>query len=291
MVSDLRALLFADDTTFQASGACQTELFEHVNSNLKRAQEWFSANYLTLNSSKTKYVLFSPPNSHVHSKDLYLAGAKIDRIGKGCKEKSFKFLGVQIDENFSWEMHILSIRKKINSSIFGLSNSRHFLPLHARKNIYNSLVFSHVNYCSLIYGCADNKFLNLLNSQLKKAIRHVNLSQKNTHAEPIFKKFGCLNLYDLIFFNRSLFVHKFIRGRLPQSFNSILTLKSEVEGDRFRDEYAKIVIPPLKKGIKIPHFEAAKSWNCLPRDIKLIESEKDFKTRLKCYILDKYECD
>ena len=56
--TDLFSLLFADDTTFQISGNDLQTLFQAANCELKRAATWFQANKLTLNVSKTKFILF-----------------------------------------------------------------------------------------------------------------------------------------------------------------------------------------------------------------------------------------
>ena len=51
-------LLFADDTTFQIQNSNLTSLFENANVELQKAKVWFQCNKLTLNVSKTKYILF-----------------------------------------------------------------------------------------------------------------------------------------------------------------------------------------------------------------------------------------
>ena len=63
-VSDkLFTLLFADDTIFQITFNNINELFEVAN--LELASDWFKANKLSLNISKTKYMLFRD-NSKAH---------------------------------------------------------------------------------------------------------------------------------------------------------------------------------------------------------------------------------
>ena len=54
----LFALLFADDTTLQISSSNIQELYAIANKELITVSEWFRANKLTLNISKTKYILF-----------------------------------------------------------------------------------------------------------------------------------------------------------------------------------------------------------------------------------------
>ena len=58
-------LLFADDTTFQISGKDPKILFEIANKELSKAATWFRANKLTLNTSKTKFIVFRKPNMKI----------------------------------------------------------------------------------------------------------------------------------------------------------------------------------------------------------------------------------
>ena len=54
----LLSILFADDTTLQASGPDVVDLCTSVNVQLNLASEWFNANKLTLHPSKTKFIYF-----------------------------------------------------------------------------------------------------------------------------------------------------------------------------------------------------------------------------------------
>ena len=51
-------ILFADDTTLQLSSKSLHELYDLANFELSKIEDWFKANKLTLNASKTKYILF-----------------------------------------------------------------------------------------------------------------------------------------------------------------------------------------------------------------------------------------
>ena len=54
--TDFFASLFADDTTFQITGANTSDVFLRANVELKKAEQWFCANKLTLNSKKTRVM-------------------------------------------------------------------------------------------------------------------------------------------------------------------------------------------------------------------------------------------
>ena len=104
----LFTLLFADDTTFQISSNNIANLYKIANEEIAKASVWFKANKLTLNISKTKYMLFRTKNMKVDFDKvaLKLDGTDIERIGEDCKTKYFKFVGLHLDEFLSWQYQI-----------------------------------------------------------------------------------------------------------------------------------------------------------------------------------------
>ena len=48
---------FADDTNLTASGSTSTELYNKLNIDLENIHQWLLANKLTLNTSKTVYMI------------------------------------------------------------------------------------------------------------------------------------------------------------------------------------------------------------------------------------------
>ena len=52
--------LFADDTSLTATGKDLDVLLQRINSELPAIHEWLCSNRLTLNLSKTKYLVFQP---------------------------------------------------------------------------------------------------------------------------------------------------------------------------------------------------------------------------------------
>ncbi len=49
--------MFADDTNLTASGSTSTELYNKLNNDLENIHQWLLANKLTLNTSKTEYMI------------------------------------------------------------------------------------------------------------------------------------------------------------------------------------------------------------------------------------------
>ena len=79
-----------------------------------------------------------------------------------------RFLGVLVDEKLSWAQHIAAIKAKISRYIGVLYRLTNILPLKARMVIFNSLMQSHLNYGSLVWGSSSkNKIESLFTVQKK----------------------------------------------------------------------------------------------------------------------------
>ena len=104
--SILFTILFADDTTLVASGHNLDILVIETNNELSKIQNWINANKLSLNISKTNYILFSKKaNSQLNP--ISFNGSVIER-------KHFtKYLGIVIKENLTCHDHISNIEKAI----------------------------------------------------------------------------------------------------------------------------------------------------------------------------------
>ena len=85
--------LCADDTSLTATGKDLDVLLQRINSELPAIQEWLCSNRLTLNLSKTKYLVFQPRqkiNSNLYP-PLKLADQYLEQ------SYSVKYLGLIID--------------------------------------------------------------------------------------------------------------------------------------------------------------------------------------------------
>ena len=285
---DTDTVLFADDTTMQVSGPELVPLFARMNKNLARAASWFDANLLTLNASKTKYILFSSKNQHCHEIDLEINNSVIERIGSDCETKTFKFLGINVDDSLSWSEHINKTKRKLYSGCFGLSNSKHFVPFKARKCIYNSLIVSHLNYGNLATACAKVSDVNYLVNVQKRAIRHVYLAKRNAHTAPLFYDSKYLNFFDSVAMSRALFIHRYINDRLPEAFSGKFEFKQKIGNDRVRADDGKLFVPNFNyPKARYPIWECVKHWNTLLHWLRQITKESKFRIEYREILLEK----
>ena len=87
-------LMYADDTTLYCN-INQNVTAEVINGELLKINQWLGANKLSLNVSKTKFMVFHTHNRSVSYHDLQINGNKIERVTE------FNFLGLVLQSNLS----------------------------------------------------------------------------------------------------------------------------------------------------------------------------------------------
>ena len=182
-----------------------SNLSDLINTELTRVSDWLRVNKLSLNVGKTKFMIFHKKGKKLHDLSLSMNGVTLERV------QSFTFLGLTVDENISWKMHINKISSKIARTIGILSRLKRFLPKSVLIIIYNSLILPYLNYCLLCWGyvCTNRLF-----SLQKKAVRHITRSKYNEHTSLLFQDLKFLKMDDLYILALLKFYYKFSK-KLP----------------------------------------------------------------------------
>ena len=107
-LSNSQPRMYADDThlTYADNDICSLEA--SLNQDLLNINNWLIANKLTLNMTKTEFMLIGSRqklNSLSVLPDLEINGTQLNRVD------FTKSLGVLIDENLTWSNHINAISK------------------------------------------------------------------------------------------------------------------------------------------------------------------------------------
>ena len=90
----LQFILFADDTTILFSDKDISSKIDLINTELKEVTNWFKTNKLSVNASKTNFMIMG--TTHQTSKPKNNIKVILDNIELSRVNKS-KFLGVLID--------------------------------------------------------------------------------------------------------------------------------------------------------------------------------------------------
>ena len=197
----IKLILFADDSNVFFHGKDPNELITIANQQLPLIVEWLATNKLTLNVSKTHYIIFRNVGKTINvNEDLIVAGTPIKQ------EKFTKFLGVWLDENLNWSKHIKEISKKIARGLGILSKARNYLDRTTMKTLYYSFVYPYLLYNIEVWGNAANRYIEPLFRRQKRAVRIIIGARKHAHTAPIFSELKILKLRELYYFSLQSFM-------------------------------------------------------------------------------------
>ena len=289
-VSNLRPIMFADDTNLVIKGKSLRDLKTTIETELTNLADFFKSNKLKLNVSKTKLICFRKKGLVLKQTDfnIHLDGEEIQMVD------DTSFLGINIDCHLLWEKHCQEVSNRVSRTAGILGRLKHTLPLSALRTIYDSLFMSHIQYGLEIWGGNNtSKGKGRLQSIQKKAIRHISKAHFNAHTEPRMKNLGYLKIEDQYFLQCAKLVHDMINKNCPQNLHDTLNLSCDSHTYSLRSvannplELRENLTnkPQIRKGFT--HM-APKVWNNIPDNIKAIKNRDNFKNKLKDHILEGY---
>ena len=121
----LNTILFADDSTLSIVGKTFRQLCELANVELHKFNDWCLANRLSVNSSKTFYMIFSRTKVIESIPLVIKSGYTYDVIKR---VDNTKFLGVYFNDNMTFKAHISYISKKLARVAALIYQIRDLLP-------------------------------------------------------------------------------------------------------------------------------------------------------------------
>jgi hypothetical protein len=279
---------FADDTTILTSGKDAAEAAEKMNRTLEKVYRWFRQNKLNLNPSKTRYMIF---NSKTERDDIVkIDGKPIERVWSKGKEKSFKLVGIHLDEKLNWAEHIQVIAKKITIATYGLHKAGKDLDCKRRKLLYSGLIHSHLTYGLPIWGHATQGRLNILLVKQKKAIRQIFRLPYMAHTLPYFVKGNILQLPELVKHSTLCYIQSGLEQASPFHVKALWQIREHTEYN-LRETGILLKYPVSSKEYinRLPLICQAKLWNNQPHDKEMKESSRSaYKSRTKCEMINAY---
>ena len=105
-------LAYADDVTLICSNKILSSAVNEIQNMLDYVSNWSSVSQLTLNITKCKYLIISPPKKRSNSAiTISLNGAPL------AVEDKLTILGITITSSLSWSDHANAMRSKINGKL------------------------------------------------------------------------------------------------------------------------------------------------------------------------------
>ena len=190
LVSQFSTTLFADDTLLALSDANLSRLENGVNTQLRHIDHWLIHNKLSLNYSKTMYLLFNKqPNVPISSKfSLFISRKEI------FKSDSVKYLGVWFDDKLNWFTHTQKLSLQLARCSNMLYHIHDFVNDQTLVMVYYGFAYSRLTYGITAWGTEV---------KLNNIVHTLTWNTKFSHVTKLYKKLDFLKLH----FTAFLYLH------------------------------------------------------------------------------------
>ena len=166
--------LFADHTNIYFESSDVSYIQKIGNRELHKVRKWLEANRLALNIDKTNFVIF-------HSQRQRLTEHTVLKIGrKKIKEESYvKFLGIMLDANLSWKIHLAELSKKLARTAGLFYKIQHYAPTDTLTLLYHGIFAPFLSYGLSVWGLTYPSLLEPFTVLQKKILKIMSFSEIN----------------------------------------------------------------------------------------------------------------
>ena len=266
--------IFADDTNVFASASNLKTLEALMNSELEKVKEWCDVNKLSINMSKTNFMIIKS----TRKKDMPVRIQIRNSDGTShplIRKNHIKYLGVMIDDCVSWRYHISYICSKISRNIGIISKLRHYLSIKQLKQIYYNLIYPYIAYAILAWGStyiSSLQKVQVKQNHVARLIFFANIRGKDTEsALPLLNLLDMLTVYNIYSLHVLKFAHLWHKGLLPDVFCNTFQYANEVHSYNTRYAAQKNLYKPrirTNTGKQMISFKAIDLWKSIPQNLK-----------------------
>ena len=164
-----------------------------TNQELKSIWDWVPSNKLTLHPQKTRYMVFYPPKSTPLPK-LMINKVEVQRVSDKAPEKSFKYVGILLDENLNFKEHLWSVHKKIGANIYRIQRGKNFLNKKMNLLMLKGIIKPYLDHANIIWRHCAPTIIKPLEIQIKRVVRLICKIEFNGHTAEAFLANNILNV-------------------------------------------------------------------------------------------------
>jgi hypothetical protein len=274
---------FADDMVLTLTGIDLLVLSNESNADLDIVDNWCQANFLALNSRKTKAMIFSP---------LPITIYPIIKIHQNVVEfvDCYKYLGLEIDSKLKFIKHLANLKNKL-ARVVGISKSlSSLINLSTAKTIYYSLAYSHILYLIPIWGHSAITRINDLQIEQNKIVRNL-FSHRfpGLNTNDLYVKLKILKINEIFELELGKLIFLTLNSNKYPNINEVLINLQWTHNHNtrkistYRLPFAR-VLPDYNSFI----FQGVKLWNNLPISVRSSNSVSQFVKEFTVELLDRY---
>ena len=241
--------------------------------------DWYNNNYLKPNPDKWHLLL--------SDKDINLN----INVGDQCihNDHCEKILGVNFDNNLTFDIHISKLCKKAGQKLHALSRISNFMNESQRKLIMNAFITSHFSYCPLVWMCHNRCLNTKINKIHERALRIVYDDNHSSFSE-LLEKSGSVSIHHRNLQQLATEIYKALNNLSSPLMSELFTVKETSYNLRGNGRLKCNNIKTARYGCESITFLASKIWELIPNEIKHSSSIAAFKRKIKFWIPNQCPC-
>jgi hypothetical protein len=237
-----------------------------LQSVFSRISNWMSANLLSLNPSKTEFLVISLPQQIAKLNKPFLT---IDRNTFLTPVPSARNLGFLIDSNLSFDQQISALSRSCSYHLRDLRRICSSFDFNTASTIATSLVQSKLDYCNSLYLNLPTYHINKLQVIKNNMARAITCKRKFDHVTPALHSLHWLKIRQRIDYKIILLIYTALQTGQPQYLQQLLT----VQQPRPTRSGSLVTLacpstPRLKNADRSFHLKAPAIWNALPAHLR-----------------------
>ena len=264
--------LYADDMLIMSSNKNVENMMLSLQNKMNTIYSWCKMNKLTINESKTKYMIVS--NNHVETiRTISIAGKTLGRVTQ------YEYLGMLMEEKLNMDKQIESMYKRANKKLGIMTKIRMFITCETASKIYKTMIRPLIEYVDFVIDSGSKCQISKLDRFQERALRRIEYCKKpenrKTYVE-LEKLYKIENLHvrrDRSLLGQMFFQSKDDINRIYNKCERVLRSSKRINLKYKFSHLTKIHNSPFYRGVKL--------WNGLPVEIQNCKVKSEFKKMLK----------
>ena len=280
---------FADDAVFLVAGRSRATLQDKIETKFEIIKQYLNSHGLEINDHKTSLTEFMLKQKRARLPGIppdLTVGEKFTNKNTGetkIKDKhindstSTRMLGMNLQNNLTWESHLLSGKKPllpgIRKQLGTLYKLQNFLSRKTRLQLINTLVISRLGYGISLWGNTTDNFTRRAQIVLNMAGRFVTGWGRTASKKSLMIECKWLDVQELACYHSLLQMFKSVRWNCPAHISDRISEDT--------DHFISTSRPRLQITANAYRWKTIDNWNSLPLTCRTEKNISKFKLGVK----------
>lgn len=277
--------MFADDTALVATHKDLSKAVENLQEDFTKFLQWAHDMSIIPNKDKTKVVPIHVPKMNVRYNQIKIVAHCQNCLHNGSVEpcqnckiievvENHTYLGVVVDDTFSWSAHIQKLCKQLRHISYKLYYVTKILPSGISLMLYKALAESVLRHGIGAWGNASNCYLLKITDIQKRILKIIKTPDHHQNVFQAHQVLEVTKLYKLNLILKYYFSNKY-KNRVEFKYQSRNSIKTKY----------KVNIPFNKYDNRTLQIAVPNAFNLMPQRLLHFDSKSKAKKEVKNWLV------